>query len=121
MMLLLGQDNCTEGHHTCQVNYLVSYLAILKPLPLRYHRHVLHGQLEQTLTPSKTPSKLQKQEHPGLLLGILDAAEREANRFQCVMFAVNALVIVRQAPVPGLGFVVLILRRSPPTAIFPQA
>ena len=44
MMLLLGQGNCTEGHHTSQVNYLVSYLAILKPLPLRYHRHVLHGE-----------------------------------------------------------------------------
>ena len=38
-------------------------------------RHVLYGQHEHTLTPSKTPSKLQRQEHPGLLLGVLDAAD----------------------------------------------
>ena len=41
-------------------------------------RHILHGQLELALAPSKTPSKLQRQEHPGLLLGVLDAADRKA-------------------------------------------
>ena len=41
-------------------------------------RHVFHGQLEHTPTPSYTPSKLQKQEHPGLLLGVFEAADGEA-------------------------------------------
>ena len=40
-------------------------------------KHILHGQLEYTPTTSKTPSKLQRQEHPGLLLGVLEAADRE--------------------------------------------
>ena len=37
-------------------------------------RHVLQGQYEHTPTQSKTPSKLQRQEHPGLLLGVFDTA-----------------------------------------------
>ena len=38
-------------------------------------RHVLNGELELALAPSKTHSKLHGQEHPGLLLGVPDAAD----------------------------------------------
>ena len=67
---------------------LVSYQSIwthkirtLRPMTstVVQDRHVLHGQLELALTPSKTPAKIQRQEHPGLLLGVLDAADRQAS------------------------------------------
>ena len=60
-------------------------------------RHVRHGQLEQTLTPSKTPSKLQRQEHPELLLGVLDAAHREPIGFRSIR-APELLCIMLNCP-----------------------